>query len=147
MYEHMLVPYDDSNEAKKGAQHAIELAAAVGATIHGLYVVDLPGAPRAVSVWSDEEAMREEYREHGEKILEYFGSKAREQGVEFVPEIRTGNPSEEIVEFAEEDEMDVIVMGSGYRGKLGDLLGGTATRVVQTTTVPVITLRKGVDEI
>ena len=49
MYDTILVPYDGSDEGRKGAVHGIELAAALGADIHALYVIDLPGAPRALS--------------------------------------------------------------------------------------------------
>jgi nucleotide-binding universal stress UspA family protein len=147
MYEHMLVPYDESEEATKGAEHAIELAAELDSTIHGLYVIDLPGAPRAVSIRDDEESLRKQYRNYGENILAELGETAAEHGVEYEPMLRTGNPSEEIVEAAAEEDMDVVVIGSAYRGKLGDLLGGTATRVVQNAEVPVITLRMRMDEV
>jgi len=146
MYEHMLTPYDGSKEAMRGARHGIELAAELGSTVHGFYVVDLPGAPRSLSLRDDEEEMRQEYREYGQKELQALGEIATEHGVEFQSHIRSGKPSEEIVEFATEEEMDVIVMGSAYRGKLGNLLGGTTDRVVRTSEVPVITERMGVDE-
>jgi len=60
--------------------------------------------------------------------------------------MRTGSPSEETVDFAEKEGMDVIVMGSAYRGRLGSLLGGTTDRVVRSSSVPVITHRMNVDE-
>jgi len=48
MYRTILLPYDGSNEGERGVEHGIELAAALGATVHALYVADLPGAPRAL---------------------------------------------------------------------------------------------------
>jgi len=141
MYEHMLLPYDGSKEAMRGAEHGIELAAELGSTVHGLYVVDLPGVPRAMALRDDEDSMREEYREHGERQLSELGEVAADHGVPFEGHMRTGSPSEEIVEFADEEEMDAIVMGSAYRGKLGNLLGGTTDRVVRSSPIPVITKR------
>ena len=146
MYEHMLLPYDGSTEAKKGATHGIELAAQLGSTVHGLYVIDLPGAPRALALRDDEEEMREEYRDYGEDQLAALADIAADHGVDFESHMRTGSPSEEIVEFAEEEGMDVVVMGSAYRGKLGNLLGGTTDRVVRSSPVPIITHRMSVDE-
>ncbi|WP_276273911.1 universal stress protein [Haloarcula litorea] len=146
MYEHMLIPYDGSKEAKKGAEHGIELAAELGSTVHGLYIVDLPGTPRAMSLRDDEEEMREEYREYGERELDALGKIAADHGVEFERHMRSGSPSDQIVDFADEEEMDVIVMGSAYRGKLGNLLGGTTDRVVRSSTVPVITQRMDVND-
>ncbi|MBV0926199.1 universal stress protein [Halomicroarcula limicola] len=147
MYEHILIPFDGSDEARKGARHAIELAAELGSTAHGLYVIDLPGVPRAMSLRDDEEDLREEYQAYGEEVLSELGDIAADHGVEYEWTIRSGTPSEEIVDYADEDGMDVIVLGSAYRGKLGNLLGGTTDKVVRSATVPVITERMAMDEV
>ncbi|MDS0261165.1 universal stress protein [Haloarcula sp. S1CR25-12] len=141
MYEQMLIPYDGSKEAKRGATHGIALAAELGATVHGLYVIDLPGVPRAMALRDDEEDLREDYRDYGERELQALREIATDHGVGFESHMRTGSPSEEIVDFARSEEMDVVVMGSAYRGKVGNLLGGTTDRVVRSSTVPVITHR------
>lgn len=147
MYEHILVPYDGSSESQKGAAHGVELAAALGATVHGLYVIDLPGAPRALSLRDDEEELREEYQAYGEDVLAELGEMTADAGADYESAIETGAISEEIVEYAEEGGMDVIVMGTGYRGTVGSLIGGKADRVVRTATVPVITRRAQIDEV
>jgi nucleotide-binding universal stress UspA family protein len=146
MYEQMLIPYDGSKESKQGATHGFELASALGSTVHGLYVVDLPGAPRAMALRDDEEDLREEYRDFGERELQALGEIAADHGVDFESHMRTGAPSEEIVDFARTEGMDVVVMGSAYRGKLGNLIGGTTDRVVRSSTVPVITHRMGSED-
>ncbi|MDS0280711.1 universal stress protein [Haloarcula onubensis] len=147
MYEHMLIPYDGSKESTKGATHGLELAAELGSTVHGLYVIDLPGAPRAMALRDDEEDLRAEYREHGERELAALAELAADHGVEFEHHMRTGSPSDEIVDFADEEGMDVVVMGSAYRGKLGNLLGGTTDRVVRSSKVPVITKRMELEDV
>ena len=146
MYEQMLIPYDGSKEAKRGAAHGIELAAELGSTIHGLFVIDLPGAPRAIALRDDEDDLREEYREYGERELEALGRMVAEHDVAYETHIRTGTPNDEIVDFAADENMDVIVMGSAYYGKLGNLLGGTTDRVVRTSPVPVITQPMGMND-
>ncbi|WP_058991982.1 universal stress protein [Haloarcula sp. CBA1127] len=147
MYDHILVPYDGSDEARRGAEHGIELAAALDATVHALYVIDLPGTPRALALRDDEEEMREEYREYGEEVLANLGTIAEEHGVDYETHFKTGAPSEEIVEFAEGEGMDAIVLGSAFRGKLGNLLGGTTDKVVRTSSIPVISQRMSVNDI
>lgn len=142
MYDTILIPYDGSDEAKKATREGIKLAAAVGASVRALYVIDLPGAPRALSIRDDEERMRKEYREYGEKVLGDIADLADEHGVECESAFRTGSVAEEIVEYAEEEGMDAIVMGSAYRGKLGGVLGGNMDKVVRTATVPVLTYRQ-----
>lgn len=146
MYDTILVPYDGTDEARRGAEHAIDLAAAVGATVHALYVIDLPGTPRTVYVRDDEESMREEYRAYGEGVTGEVCEMAAEAGVECEAVIRSGAPAEEIVTYAEEEGMDAIVMGSAYQGKFRAVLGSTSDKVVRTSTVPVITTRMTVND-
>lgn len=147
MYDQILIPYDGSDESRKGAEHGIQLAAALDASVTALYVIDLPGAPRALALRDDEEEMREQYREYGEEILDEICSVAGEHGVDCSTEMRTGSPADEITDFADSEGMDAIVMGSAYRGKLGTILGGTADRVVRTSRVPVITQRMKMEDI
>ncbi|PSQ18965.1 universal stress protein [Halobacteriales archaeon QS_8_69_26] len=146
MYDTILIPFDGTEEAMKAAEHGIGIAAAVGASIHALYVIDLPGAPRTVYVRDDEEEMREEYREYGEEVTGDLCADAAEAGVECTSVMRSGSPAEEIVSYAEAEDVDAIVMGAAYRGKIGAFLGGTTDRVVRTAPAPVITTRMQVDE-
>lgn len=147
MYDNILLPYDGSDEAKRGAEHGIQLAKRLGSTVHGLYVIDLPGVPRALSLRDDEEQLREEYHEYGEECLAEICAIAEENGVECTTNIRTGSQSDKIVQFADEEGMDAIVMASAYRGTLGNLIGGTTDRVVRTATVPVISQRMSRDDL
>jgi nucleotide-binding universal stress UspA family protein len=146
MYDQILIPYDGSDEARKAAVHGIELAAALGSSVHALYVMDLPGAPRALALRDDEEEMRERYREYGEKVTGELAEVAAEHGVECVTAIKSGSPADRIVAYAKEEGMDAIVMGSAYRGTLGALLGSTTDKVVRAATVPVISRRMEMNE-
>ena len=146
MYDDILLPYDGSREARKGAEHGLDLAAALGARVHALYVIDLPGVPRAMSIRDDEESMREKYREYGEEVTGGLCGMAADRGVECVGVIRTGSPAEEIVDYAEDEGVDAIVVGNAYRGTFRALLGTTAEKVVRTATVPVITTRMEMNE-
>ncbi|MFB6227939.1 MAG: universal stress protein [Halobacteriales archaeon] len=141
MYDDILIPFDGSDEGELAVEHGIELADAVGATIHALYVVDLPGAPRTVYVRDDEEELREEYREYGEEVTGEVCEAAADAGVDCATVIRTGSVAEEIVDCAKEEGLDAIVMGTAYRGSLGGILGGTTDKVVRASSVPVISHR------
>lgn len=141
MYDRILVPTDGSDEARKAAEHGIELAAALGATIHTLYVMDLPGVPRTLSLRDDEEEIREEYERYGDRVTGDVNDMASESGVECVADLRSGTPYEEIVKYADDEGIDAIVMGTGYQGRFGALLGTIAEKVVRTSTVPVISTK------
>lgn len=146
MYDSILIPFDGSDEAQKGANHGLGLAETCGATVHALYVIDLPGAPRTVYIRDDEEEMRARYREYGEEVTAEIEKRAAERGLDCVTAIRSGSPGEEIVDYANEESIGAIVLGSAYRGRLGALLGSTAEKVVRTAEVPVVTVREKVND-
>lgn len=56
--------------------------------------------------------------------------------------LRTGDPGDEIIRFAAEHDVDLIVMGThGRRGVRAMIAGSVAERVVRTAEVPVLTIR------
>lgn len=141
MYDTILIPTDGSTEADKGVRHGVELAAAVGATVHGLYVIEEGGNPWLSQAMEDQQ---EEAEAYGQDILDEVGQQATDVGVDFVSEIKVGPaPHEKIIEYAEEEGIDLIVMGSGYHGQIGGLLGSTADKVLRSAEIPVLTVRRG----
>lgn len=141
MYDSILIPTDGSDDAKRAAEHGVGLAAAFDATVHALYVVDLPGTPRTVYLSDSEDDLREEYEEYGREVTGDVADLAAEHGVECVTVLKSGAIHERIVDYADEEGIDGIVMGTGYKGKLGGLLGSVAEKVVRTANVPVTTIR------
>lgn len=140
MYETILVPTDGSSDAEKGAKHAVDLAAALGSTIHAIYVIR-EGTNPWESTPIDEQLDRA--REYGADITDDVAEMAADAGVECVTESVVGpNVSEAINEYVQEENIDAIVMGSGYRGKMGAILGSTADKVLRTASVPVTILRR-----
>ena len=144
MYEQILVPTDGSKEAKKGARHGVDLAAALGSRIHALYVVEEGGNPW-LSEPMEEQLMRAE--EFGDELTGAIDDMAADAGVECVTATKVGPAvHEKINDYVEENDIDAIVMGTGYRGSMGGLLGSTAEKVVRTAEVPVTTVRRGETE-
>jgi nucleotide-binding universal stress UspA family protein len=64
------------------------------------------------------------------------------QGQTVVRSVRMGNPFVEIVKYAEENKIDLIVIGTHGRGALMHLLmGSVAEKVVRKAGCPVLTVR------
>jgi nucleotide-binding universal stress UspA family protein len=64
------------------------------------------------------------------------------QGIAVKSELLTGNPAEQIVQFASGYEPDLILMGAkGLRSTLGILMGGVAQQVVEYSHWPVLVMR------
>ncbi|WP_460918485.1 universal stress protein [Salinarchaeum chitinilyticum] len=143
MYERILVPTDGSAGVERAVDHAIDLAAAHGATIHAVYVVNTAsygGIPMETS-W---DGIRDVLSEEGEAALDRVTELAAAAGVEVETAVVDGSPSRQIVEYAEQVDCDLIVMGTHGRGGLDRLLlGSVAERVVRSSEIPVLTVRVG----
>jgi nucleotide-binding universal stress UspA family protein len=143
MYDRILVPTDGSSETERAVEHAGELAAAHGAEVHGVYVVNsatFAGLPMETS-W---EGVDDVLRKEGETALERVEAIGAEHGVAVTTHVLEGSPSRRIVEYAESQNCDLVVMGTHGRGGIDRLLlGSVAEGVVRASSVPVLTVQVG----
>lgn len=143
MYDRILVPTDGSKEARKAVDHGIDLAAALSASVHALFVVEsrLASLP---SDWMRQADEREGWVRYGEEMTDEAVTDAEARGVSGVAAAKQGTAHKEIVEYANENEVDCIVMGTHGRNGVQDMILGSVTeRVVQTADVPVLTVCRG----
>ena len=86
--------------------------------------------------------MVESIREAGEKATLHVSDLARASDVESERLIVEGNPPNEILRIAEDDKIDVIVIGSiGKTGLEKFLMGSVAEKVVHDSKLPVLIVR------
>jgi nucleotide-binding universal stress UspA family protein len=138
MYDRILLPTDGSVEMEHVVDHAASLAAIHDATIHAIYVVD---TGRFASLPTDNswEGITQMLREEGELALDDVERFA--EGVPVETAMVEGDPANEILDYAEENDCDVVLMGTHGRGGINRLLlGSVAERVVRRSPVPVITV-------
>jgi len=143
MTKRVLVPIDRSEQAEAAAAFAVENFP--DATLVLLHVINPAeaGYSAQASVPSFSEEWYEEKRaEAGDRFGE-LEALAREGGVETVERVvEVGRPTKAIVEYADEHDIDQIVMGShGRSGMSRILLGSVAEIVVRRATVPVTVVR------
>lgn len=143
MYDRILLPTDGSDANDRAVEQAIGLAGQTGADLHVLFVVeDIPYAPEMMD---DEVGVR--LREIGQDALEEIRERADEAGVTIVAEIKEGAPHSAILAYSDEVDADVVVMGTQGRSGLDRyLLGSVTERIVRTSEVPVLTVRKSTSE-
>lgn len=137
-YERILVPTDGSSAATAAAEHALDAAASMEATVHVLSVVDdvLLGIDvRAGLSEADEEA--------AEEAVADVVAAAEARGVDAVRHVERGSPHEAILDTVEATEADAVVMGkTGKRGVDRILLGSVAEKTIRTSPVPVVGVRE-----
>jgi nucleotide-binding universal stress UspA family protein len=143
LYDRILVPTDGSEGVERAVSHAVDLAAAHGATIHAVYVVNTAGFT-GLPMESSWEGVEEMLREDAENALEMVRTLADQRSVTVETHVLEGPPQREIVRYAEEEGCDLVVMGTHGRGGIDRLLlGSVAEKVVRASNVPVMTVRVG----
>jgi len=132
----------DTSPTSEGAERAgIELASRVGASLIFLSVIDpsrlrLPGGLFHTRV--------DQVRTERESALARVVAGARQLGIAAQFLIWEGEPGASVVDAAEAESADVIVIGSHARGPIGRLLLGSVSRyVVEHERRPVIVIRPG----
>jgi len=133
----ILAPVDFSDSSAGSLVYARVLAEKFGAELHLLHVIDDPaGYARKAESW----ALLPDLRERLER--ETQGRLAALQPGDAVNEIRWGAPFLEILGYAREHGIDLIVMGShGHGAVMHLLLGSVADKVVHKAGCPVLTVR------
>ena len=146
MYDTVLFPTDGSETATEAAVHAIDLAERHDANIHVLYVVDHERVGRmAPKLGTDH--IKETLQQEGERATSEIADQAAEAGLETTTSLREGAPADMISTYADTVGADAIVMGTnGRTGMDRLLLGSVAERVIQTTDLPVTTVKAPADD-
>jgi nucleotide-binding universal stress UspA family protein len=144
MYDDILFPTDGSAGADAALDHAIEQARIHEATLHILYVVE----ENVPVLEAGDPGRLDELEARGERIVEEARDRATEAGVESVETaVDGGAPHRAIRAYADDHDVDVIVMGThGRSGVDRLLLGSVAERVVRTADRPVLTVRESDEE-
>ncbi len=141
MYDDILIPTDGSETIDETLAHGLPIAADNDATVHGLYVVD----SRITAAATDETApdLERSLEEEGRDAVAAVTGQASERGLETEADVRKGTPSKTILEYADEHDIDLIVIGT--RGKSArekvTSLGSVSERVVDNASVPVFVVR------
>jgi len=144
MFKKILVPVDGSKGALAALDVAIGLQQLTGAEIQLLCVYkhhSLFEASLSMVRPDDIEIPDEALKEYATEVVEHARAHAKEKGAKEIRGfVRSGRPSRAIVQVAEENHFDLIVMGS--RGTTGDidgmLLGSVSQRVAGRASMPVL---------
>ncbi len=137
MYKKILVPTDGSEFAKKAEKHALFLSKVSGAEIIAVSVTEnnfVNGLPLDDEVYQ----LNQILKERSEENLDEF-DKLNEDNVKITHVIREGSPARVILEVAQEEAVDLIVMGSsGKSGFDRFIMGSVADKVVNSAKCAVL---------
>lgn len=138
MYHDILVPTDGSEGSQRAAEEAINLAVTFDSALHTIYVVETNVGPEAGIV-----GIFDALEEAGEQAIDEIIGHAESAGVGTVEgSIAQGTPHRAILEYVDDHDIDLVVMGThGRTGLDRYLLGSVTEKVVRLSDVPVLTVR------
>jgi nucleotide-binding universal stress UspA family protein len=142
-YEDVLVPTDGSEGANTAIEPAFEVAETYDARVHALSVIDT--ASMGLDVRS--ELIVEQLEDEARDAVDVVADRAEDRSLGPVATaVEYGSPYQEIGSYVEENDVDLVVMGThGRSGIERYLLGSVAEKTVRTSSVPVMTVREPVD--
>ncbi len=124
----VLVGLDGSSESERALTKTVEL---LGAHCRLLVLAE-------VVCYDDAEDCRQETMEAAKERLAATAAAARAAGVPVRVEVLAGPPGETLRRFAEDQQMDLLVVGRRGRGLSRHLLGSVSADVVHHSPVPVL---------
>ena len=142
-YRNIVIATDGSENTRKAISYGIEIAKLSGATVHALYVVDTSSFS-SIPMDAGWESMYEILKKEGSKAVSEVKKQGGTAGVDVREVLEEGHPSSSILEFAEKNNVDLIVMGTlGKTGLDRFLLGSVAEKVVRSSKIPVMVVHSG----
>ncbi len=153
MYTKILVTLDGSEHSNNVLEHAVNMATTFKAKLIMLAVVprvmipifpddDFGGAPLSSVNYMAQ--FQENNKELFQSVLDKAMIQIKKEHPGLIVEavLKEGRPSATITDFAENEGVDLIVMGSrGIGGYTGWLLGSTSRKVVDSCTKPVLIVK------
>jgi nucleotide-binding universal stress UspA family protein len=151
-FKKIMVATDGSDSSRLAADKGIELALLSGGTVYAVCVV----STASLSMYGDYfssmnvnpywELIYESLKNYGQQTVDYVKSLGEMKGIDVESILLEGHPADELSRYAEENEMDIIVMVTlGKTGLDRLLLGSVAGNVVRHSKVPVMVVRKSLN--
>jgi nucleotide-binding universal stress UspA family protein len=139
--QNIVIATDGSKNSQKAISHGIEIAKLSGAIVHALYVVNT-SSTISENWTAGKETIYNIMKDDGQKAVSKVKKIGIDSGVEVKEVILEGYPSSEIIYFAENNNIDLIVMGTlGATGLERFLMGSVAEKVIRNSRVPVLVVK------
>jgi len=142
----ILVPVDFSDYSKSSLKYAVNFSKYFKAEMILIYVVEPVIYPPDFSMGQIAiPSVNSEWDQRAREELDKLAKSEIPGDVKVKTIIKTGKPFLEIIETAEEEDIDLIIIAThGHSGVEHILFGSTAEKVVRKAPCPVLTLREPV---
>jgi nucleotide-binding universal stress UspA family protein len=139
----VLIPVDGSQAANRAVEHVIASVAWLKeAPQVCLLNVQWNLATGNVKLFINKDTINDYYREQGMAALAEARTRLDAAGLAYTYHISVGTPAEAIVQYAQEQRVDQIVMSAHGQNTLSNmLLGSVASKVAHLAPVPLLLVK------
>ncbi|OZU87149.1 universal stress protein UspA [Virgibacillus indicus] len=144
MVRKILVAYDSSDLSKKAVQEAKNQGTQAPGTEVCVIAVVNPNGPYTNVIMQQEigDELAKDFRPEVLKLKEQFEAEGIPVHAEVLVGEVNGNPGKRICEYAEEKDIDLIIVGSRGLGNVKKLfLGSVSNNVVQNAKCPILVMK------
>lgn len=140
MFAHIMVAFDNSNQAQKALEKAFQIAAFHHSFVELISVVQIPDYTATID---EVEEMIGDGKKFYQAIHERYVAEANAREIKFASKVLQGHIGESIVNYANDNAVDLIVMGSYGRSAISRLLMGSVSNyVVRHARCPVMVVKE-----
>lgn len=143
----IMVPYDFSANADKAISHAAFIASMVKADLYLVHVINKSELVDIILPLMKLKTNKVVIDLVNQRLGDVSNKIRKDYGVTPKTIVSTGNITSELVNLAEENKVDLIIMGTQGKDSKSDLfLGSTAYRLVTKAPMPVMTIKNNVSK-
>ncbi|MCQ1537693.1 universal stress protein [Methanocalculus taiwanensis] len=141
MFHKLLVAIDGSEIGMNALDKAIELARGFKADLHAIYVIET-GLISSVPMDNTWEVIYSLLEKEGTQLLDTAEIKASSAGVTLKKHLQSGHAGNEILNVAEKEGVELIIVGSRGKSEIDRLLiGSVSAHVVKYSQVSTMVVR------
>ncbi|MCM3490992.1 universal stress protein [Alkalihalophilus marmarensis] len=138
MYKKVLAAVDGSDHSLRAIEQAVKITSKKEGFIDLIYVIS--GETSKSDVLKNKSKM--EIEQNRKAMLTRYEEKLASHNIQYETYIRNGEPGPTIVEFANENDYDVVVLGSRGLNKLQSMvLGSVSHKVAKRVSAPVLIVK------
>ncbi len=143
IFKKIMVATDGSELVKQAVKSAVEIAKLSETKLYTVHVIALGSHSILHSLdekWKKK--MKKQFIMKGEKATAYIEDVGKAVNIEVKSVIIEGSPANEIIDFTEKNDIDLIVMGTHEKTELQRfLIGSVAENVIRHSRKPVLIVK------
>lgn len=141
--KNILVPTDFSEKFTHTLNYAIEFAKSLNSVLHIIHVIEpIVFSSEVVMTKFGLDELPNELRLYAKKDLEKIAKLLESKGVRFTTQIFNGKAYAEILDYADNNHIDMICISTHGHSNLENLIfGSTTEKVIRKANCPVLVVR------